>query len=62
MTQDKREQRDLKDEKEFRKEQATCSYDELANNLVADRVPQEELAPKMSSNKIIGIIFCHSKF
>ena len=62
MTQEKRHQRDLNEEKEFRKEQATCSYEELANNLVADRGTQKELAPKMSPNEIIGIIFCHSRF
>ena len=54
MTKEKRDWRDSKDEKEFQKDEATCSYDELAENLVANRVTQEGLAPKIKPNEIVG--------
>ena len=51
-----------KEEKEFRRNNASCYYEELSNNLVDDLVTQEELALNLTPNLIVGIIFSHARF
>ena len=53
----KKEIRDNKEEKDFRRSQITCHYDALAENFVARRVTNEGMLPKLKPTEVVGIIF-----
>ena len=54
----KRELRDNKDEKDFRRSQITCHYDALAESFMARRVTNERILPKMKPTEGMESSFC----